>query len=292
MIDLHSHVLHGIDDGSRDIEESLEMLRVAKELGFTGIVCTPHYKAGRAENESYSEKFQELKERIKKENIEMELYPGNEMFLGMEEITALKMGKVNTYNSDGINSKVDLDSHNLRVDNLKVEGGVRYLLIELNPIMPFPPAKMALERIVEMGYTPILAHIERYMEVRIPDFLKLREMGVLFQINLPSLGNRHRERTLKFLELGLASFFTSDAHRIDKRTYELKNELQELREVVGEERFQKMCEDSFKVVRGEKVEPIPMKVPEKKTEEKIEEILEEKKGRFLSRLMKKILKKS
>lgn len=241
MIDLHSHVLHGIDDGSRSIEESLDMVRSAMELGFRGIVCTSHYKTGRAENLNYIERFQELKEAIKKENLELELYPGNEMFLGMEEIEALKDGKINTYNK------------------------TKYILVELDPMMPFPPVRIALERIVNMGYVPLLAHIERYRDIKISEFLKLREMGVFFQINIPSLRNGYRDKVVKFLELGLVDLFTSDAHRSDRRTYFLQEELREINELVGEGNFEKMCEDTVKVVRGEKITPMTFRAPEKKS---------------------------
>lgn len=289
MIDLHCHVLHGIDDGSRDIEESIEMLRAAKELGFTGVVCTSHYKVGRAENLGYLERFQELKERVEKEKIGVKLYPGNEIFLGLEEIEALKDGKVNEYNrfSKEVLKKLELDSE--KVKGLEVKSGerVRYILVELDPMMPFHPVRIAFERIIKMGYTPILAHIERYREIKISEFIKLRELGVLFQVNIASLGNPYRERVIKFLEIGLISFVTSDAHRVDKRTYLLKDEWEELKNIVGEGNFQKMCEDSLKIVMGEDLTLMPLKKIEKNLEGN-----EEKKERFFSRLMKKMLWKS
>lgn len=241
MIDLHSHVLHGVDDGSRDIEESLEMLRCAKELGFNGVVCTSHYKKERAENLFYQERFSELKDRVKREGLEIELYTGNEMFLGLEEIEDLKSEKIKGYN------------------------GTKYLLVELDPMMPYIPVKLALEKILRMGYFPILAHIERYREIQVGEFVKLREMGVFFQVNIPSLGNGHRDRAVKLLNLGLVNFVTSDAHRVDRRTYILKAELDEIREIVGEESFRKMCEDSLKVIRGESITPMPLNAPEKRS---------------------------
>ncbi|MGL5098941.1 MAG: tyrosine-protein phosphatase [Fusobacteriaceae bacterium] len=241
MIDLHSHILNGVDDGSRDIEESLEMIKSAMELGFSGIVCTSHYKKERAENESYQERFLELKERVKRENLEVELYLGNEMFLGMGEIEDLNDGKINTYNR------------------------TRYLLVELDPAMPYLPAKTALEKIIRMGYKPVLAHIERYREIKIGEFLQLREMGVLFQVNIISIGNGSRERALKFLERGMVSFVTSDAHRRDKRSYLLKRELDEIREILGEENYREMERNTLRVVAGERINPPNLKTLKKKS---------------------------
>ncbi|MGL4253940.1 MAG: tyrosine-protein phosphatase [Fusobacteriaceae bacterium] len=241
MIDLHSHILHGVDDGSRDIEESLEMIAAAKELGFRGIVCTSHYKKGRAENESYHERFLELKERVKRENLEMELYLGNEMFLGMGEIEDLKEGKINSYN------------------------GMEYLLVELDPMMPYLPAKTALEKIIKMGYKPVLAHIERYREIKTGELIQLREMGVLFQVNIISMGNASRERVLKFLERGMVSFVTSDAHRRDKRSYLLKRELDEIREILGEENYLEMERNTLRIVAGEEITPPNLKTLKKKS---------------------------
>ncbi|MGL5964891.1 MAG: hypothetical protein ACRCZ9_01990, partial [Fusobacteriaceae bacterium] len=80
-----------------------------------------------------------------------------------------------------------------------------------------------------------------------------------------SIGNGYREKALKFLEIRLVNFLTSDAHRRDKRSYNLKKELEEIETILGKSDMEKIWRDSFKVVSGEKVEPLDLKIPPKKS---------------------------
>ena len=84
MTDVHSHILFNIDDGSFYIEESITLLKDLKSIGFTDIILTPHYIKGSeysANNQTKIERFSELKEEIKKQNIGINIYLGNEIFV-------------------------------------------------------------------------------------------------------------------------------------------------------------------------------------------------------------------
>lgn len=243
MVDLHSHILHEVDDGSRSLEESLEMIKSAIELGFTGIVCTSHYKIGRCENENYWEKFQELKEAVKNENLKIEIFSGNELYLSVEEVERLK-----EKNKKNIKKNIEINTYNQ----------TKYLLTELNPLMAYPAAKSALEKIIGLGYTPIIAHMERNKNLKLSEMRELKNMGIPFQMNIASIGNGHKELAKKLLENRFVSFLTSDAHRSDKRNYKLKNEIKAIKELIiqnfGEEEFKRIIKNSDKVVKGEKID--------------------------------------
>ena len=89
MKDLHSHLLFGIDDGCKDIGESITLLKNAQEQGITDLVLTPHYMEEtryNCNNKEKNKRFEELKTEAKKEGIEINLYLGNEVYLSLIHI--------------------------------------------------------------------------------------------------------------------------------------------------------------------------------------------------------------
>ena len=96
IIDIHSHILFGVDDGAKNIEESITLLRQAEKLGITDIVCSSHYYMGRYENKEYNKNFEILKNEIKKQGIKIKLYKGNEVALFGDVLS--KVENVNTIN--------------------------------------------------------------------------------------------------------------------------------------------------------------------------------------------------
>lgn len=84
MVDIHSHILFGIDDGPIEIEESIDMIRQAVSVGYTDIVCSSHYLIGRFENLNYDKNFEILKNRILEEKIPLNIHKGNEFALDPE----------------------------------------------------------------------------------------------------------------------------------------------------------------------------------------------------------------
>ena len=105
MVDIHSHILYGIDDGSKNIEDSVNMVREAKKNGITHICCTPHYLEPNFIS-NYNDNFKrlnELKNRLKQENITMKLSLGNEIFItentleDLNEKKAINLNKNNCF---------------------------------------------------------------------------------------------------------------------------------------------------------------------------------------------------
>ena len=197
MIDIHCHLLNEVDDGSRDVIESLTSLKLAEEAGFTDIILTPHYIENYYENDfqTIKPKIAELKKKLYDNNILVKLHQGNEVYYS-EQIG--KMIK------DGIVSKLARS---------------RYLLFEL----PLKSRVLNLEEIVfqikEAGCVPILAHPERYLFVqKNPNIIKdLISKGVLIQSNYGSIigqyGKEAKKTLIKLLKNNMVHFLGTDTHR-------------------------------------------------------------------------------
>ena len=236
MTDIHSHVLYGIDDGSQTIEESIELLKKLASVGFTNIIATPHYIEGSeyaCQNEEKLKRYNKLKEKIEEENININLYLGNEAFVNNHLSNDIKEGNIYTLN----NSK--------------------YLLFEL----PFHDQIINLRDLVyELkidGYIPILAHPERYSYFwKNTDILdELKEDGLLFQSNFSSvLGyyGKHCQKTLKYLlKKGYVDYLGTDIHHI-KNTYVTDN-FEKIKKkfikIIGNDYWNKIMENNDKLVK-------------------------------------------
>ena len=200
-IDIHSHILPGIDDGSKSMEMSIQMLKMAEAKGTKTIVATPHYMKSVYENyyDDVSLVHQQLKLAAASAGVNIEILLGQEIMLDKYSLKLCKEKKLR-----GIN-------------------GTNYLLIEF-PMEKLP--KDAIDLIYELrvaGIKPIVAHPERYDYINktptvINDFI---EEGCLFQINTGSLeglfGKKVQSCAKMLVEERLANFIASDAHTLNKR---------------------------------------------------------------------------
>lgn len=197
MIDTHCHVLYGMDDGAQTFQTSLDMCRTAVENQIDGLILTPHYDGKQLLKEFLDErdtKINELRDELKQKNIPVELYPGAECLVGEYMFDELNLAPLTLNNS-------------------------RYLLIEF-PFRGMYPGKMLsyVDKLVESGYVPVLAHPERYAYIQADyDFLNyLYGHGARFQITAASLaGLGTKEEFMISYELmrkNLVSLIASDAH--------------------------------------------------------------------------------
>lgn len=204
MKDLHTHILYGIDDGSKSLDESLEILEKASIHGVTDIVLTPHYikdSKFNADNKDKKKILKELTTEIKKRNININLYLGNEVYVD-EGITSLLKSDISTIN----NSK--------------------YILIEL----PLNSKSLVLDEVLyelnEKNLVPIVAHPERYLSYyKDYDFFdNLLKKGCLFQANIGSLygcyGRKSKKMIKELLKRNMIHFFGSDVHHKSSDIYE------------------------------------------------------------------------
>lgn len=204
MIDIHAHILPGIDDGAKDMDSALEMAELAVESGVEMIVATPHSTAfGRQKNlwgPELKEVLYGFRAELERQHIPLRVYSGMEIYGSPEVPELIMQGKM-----VGLN-------------------GFNYPLIEFAFTNYAAKATEILEEIIAIGMRPVVAHPERYLYVQEdPTLLNLWvEMGCLLQINKGSLLGRHgRQEELLALELvgrGFACAVASDAHSPVMRT--------------------------------------------------------------------------
>ena len=198
MVDIHSHIINEIDDGSRSIEMTINMLKKAEESGTTDIIATPHFMRGRFEVEykEVIEKVEELKKIVKENNIDINIYAGQEVYY----------------------SKNLLEYYNDKI--IGTINNTKYMLIEL-PMLDFDIDEV-INTIYELqirGIVPIIAHPERYKQfIKKPSMINsLIKEGMLFQMNTGSIvgdfGKDVKKTAAKYLEHNVYSFIGSDAHR-------------------------------------------------------------------------------
>jgi len=239
MKDIHSHILMEIDDGSRDIKESLEILKQAEKSGITDIMLTPHYIKNSnfsANNNQKMEKFNILIEEVRKENLSINLYLGNEVYIDEEILTLIKNGEIATLN------------------------GSRYILMELPFMNKVQNLKNIIFELVRNGYVPIIAHPERYHFIqknpeKVEEYL---EMGALFQGNYQSLFGHYGSAAKKTLKILLKNnriqFLGSDIHRQTEK-FNTKKIYKKLEKITkNKKKVEDLLETNFdKVIKNEVV---------------------------------------
>ena len=203
MKDIHSHILFDIDDGSKSLEESINIIKQASSFGYTDIILTPHYRKIQnytCNNEEKQKLFDKLNNELKKQNIDINIYLGNEVTIDDDLFKNIKNKKISTLNKS------------------------RYLLLEL----PFNSRISGINDIIielnNKGITPIIAHPERY-RYYYNNYEKLQRMidsGALFQGNLYSLYKK-RSKSKKMLEgmlkRHMIHFIGTDIHSENQNIY-------------------------------------------------------------------------
>ena len=192
-MDRHCHILPGVDDGVETMEEALELIRRMKAVGLKGAYCTPHIMQ-RFPNtvEALQARFAELTRHA--EGLDFTLKLAAEYMIDEEFDTILKKGPLLTWDD-------------------------KHLLVEL-PQYLLPTGWMdSISLLLEQGYTPVLAHPERYIRIlSIDDLLDLSDLGILFQGNIGAITGyygTHVQKTAQHLrKLNLYHCWGSDAHDI------------------------------------------------------------------------------
>ena len=228
MVDIHSHILYSVDDGAKDIDESIRLLRQAESVGYTDIVCSSHYYIGRFENKNYIENFHNLQEKIKELEIKVNIYLGNEFALDS-----------------------DYFEHSKNIN--KINNG-KYLLVELKDYVPYSSCKKFFKKLLQDGTVPILAHIERYHHLEREDFIKFKKQGVILQMNLNS-ATHPRSKVKSLLEQRYIDVVATDSHRYGTRDYDVEEKLKTLEEKLGKEYFNLVTEiNPRKIINSEDIE--------------------------------------
>lgn len=200
-IDIHCHILPGLDDGSGSLRESIRMLRMAAKQGIYTVIATPHYSVDfeNCDPERIRDFCRNL-EAAAREQIhpDFRIYPGQEIFYSNRAVELLIHGRLLTL------------------------AETNYILVEFLPNVPYSYLYKAVNELVLAGYTPILAHVERYGVLRKPGRLEeLVSMGAQMQINYRSVGRPWYQETTrwcrKMLKNQSIQFLGTDMHNSNTR---------------------------------------------------------------------------
>ena len=178
--DMHSHLIPGVDDGARDMETSLELIRGMQELGYTKIITTPHILWDMYQNTSeiILEKLELLRTAVKYAGIDVEINAAAEYFLDdhVEELLKEKKPLLTIHKN--------------------------WVLSEFSLAYPSHSLKSILFEMQMQGYQPVIAHPERYIYLKdAKDFYdQLKDIGCLFQLNLPSIGGYYGKSVLELAQ--------------------------------------------------------------------------------------------
>lgn len=197
MVDLHSHLIPGIDDGAKNLEESVELARYFTELGFKKIITTPHVMMDYYRNTPsiIREGLQSLTSELKRQNIDLIVEAAAEYYLDetLEETLAEK-------------------------DIMTING--EYILFEF-PFLSKPPNyREVVFQIQTLGFKPLLAHPERYpfFYNHFDDYEDLKELGCFFQLNTVSLTGYYNKEVKrigeKLIDADMIDFIGSDMHKV------------------------------------------------------------------------------
>ena len=205
FVDVHCHVLPGIDDGSRNMDMTMEMLRIAAKNNITEMIVTPHYKKGHVgtPRNVIGDMIRDLEREAEAEGLSINFYPGTEIAYNSSLEEKLESGWLARMN--------DTD----------------YVLVEFSPFETFSYIKNAIDDIFSMGYRPIIAHVERYqcMLAKLDNVRVIHDMGCQVQVNAGSVagnyGFRVKHFISKLLKEQLIEYVGTDAHNADSRKPEM-----------------------------------------------------------------------
>jgi len=191
FVDIHSHILPGIDDGAKNIQDSIKLIKKMKNLGFSKIIGTPHTYNGIYDNtnDTISKSYQSLSNKL---NINLNITYASEYMIDNSLIERVKKKTILTLK-----------------DN--------YVLVEMSYLAPPINLYEIIYEIKVNGYIPIMAHPERYLFIdSLKEFFKLKKYGCLFQANLLSTtdfyGVNVRKNLDRLLKNGAIDFVGSDIH--------------------------------------------------------------------------------
>ncbi|PRX55281.1 tyrosine-protein phosphatase [Flagellimonas meridianipacifica] len=208
FVDIHNHILPGIDDGAKTVEESIRLIREFSEFGVNDFICTPHIMNNYYENtpSTVKDAFNKLKTGlVNQEFSRVSIDYAAEHMIDDNFETLLKNGMVVPLAKD-------------------------YLLVEMSYLQASINFDTSIKKITSSRFFPILAHPERYIYLhqRLQDYKAYKNNGILFQLNLLSLspyyGDQVQKTAYKLLEEGMIDFVASDAHNVNqiKQIKELK----------------------------------------------------------------------
>ena len=204
MIDIHCHLLYGVDDGAQTIEESVAMLKVAREQGVQAMILTPHYRHGMFAypTDTIEEHFEKLK--LYADSLGIQIFLGCEYHVNSQITQAFDAGRCHTL------------------------ADTKYVLTEYSHQSEFSYIHKMTEELILHGYIPVIAHVERYrcMVENLDLAAELQDMGAMIQMNADAIlgleGWGSKRYCKKMLQEELVDLVASDSHGIAERVSHMR----------------------------------------------------------------------
>lgn len=238
MVDLHCHLLPGIDDGSKSMEISLRLAREATENGVTHALLTPHHMNGHYVNHKQDviRRTKEFQEQINAHNIPLTVFPGQEVRINGQLLEAL-----------------DKD------DILFADTADKYMMLEFpDDDVPYYTNQMIFD-LQQRGIIPVIVHPERNTKIMAePNLIyQLLEKGCLSQITASSyvgtFGKKVENFSRQLIEAGQGYVFASDAHDLPGRKYEMQQAFNKLSKEFGDETTEQYQQNAKLILNGKSV---------------------------------------
>jgi protein-tyrosine phosphatase len=252
IVDIHNHILTGMDDGAKSLQDSVLMAQQAADRGITHVIATPHHKNGAFNNRPVEirKQTEELNNVIREQEIPLTVLPGMELHL---------------------HGDISKDINDITQNLIPLSEGNKYILIEL-PYTYIPHFTEAIfYQLQLMDYIPIIAHPERNSEIkRQPNRLfDLINLGALAQVTAASVvglfGKESQRFTAKLLKHNLVHFIASDAHNTTSRSFELVSAYTYIEEHFSKKHREYLVDNAVHVVKGTEFHIIhPIKFERKK----------------------------
>lgn len=249
MVDLHCHLLPGIDDGSKNMDISLQLAREAVENGVTHALLTPHHMNGRFVNHKQDviQLTHEFRKQLQAHDIPLTVFPGQEVRINGQLIEAL-----------------DKD------DILFADEDNRYLMLEFpDDDVPHYTNQMIFE-LQQRGITPVIVHPERNTKIMAhPELLyQLLQKGCLSQITASSyvgtFGNKVGDFSKRLIANGQGYVFASDAHDLPGRKYEMRQAFEKMSREFGQAVADQYSDNARSIINGENVPTNEIRLLKKK----------------------------
>lgn len=212
MIDIHAHVLPGVDDGPKSPEDAISLVWEARKNGIDTIIATPHYRLPNFKSDNKHEAFRHLREAIWQNNIDIQLHLGNEIYLDEASLSGLEEGFCNTL------------------------GDSSYILVEMPSYKLYPYHENLLHQLKGKGYRIILAHVERAEYLTKDDDLldDLKAGGYYLQVNAGALLDKRYSRwAMRMIRRGEISIISSDCHNLTSRRPLMKEAYRAVEDQIG-----------------------------------------------------------
>lgn len=253
MVDIHSHIINNVDDGSKSLQESMDIIQDLINQGVTHVIFTPHFNKFKWDvaREDAQAGYDEIKRIVKQENLDIEVFLGNEVYYK---------------NRNSFIERLDEKKYNTLADS-------SYFLLELSTVGNVEDAQEACYELEVEGLIPVMAHVERYPylfeEENMETLSTIMKKGVLLQVNcdgiLSDVGINY-EFAHFLLENRAVSFVASDVHNMSTRPCMMKEAYEQVSSLYGEDYAYKIfVENPMKIIKNERITAPRLEfVPKKK----------------------------